>query len=96
MLCSVGGYSYAFVHRTFLEYFCAVEIRERFQTDQTLSFEQLKTETFGHWADESWHEVLCLLAGMIAPRLVAQILEYLLEGDQEKPGTVVVICAEVG
>ena len=75
MLCSVGGRSYAFVHRTFLEYFCAVEIRERFQTDQTLTLEQLKVEIFGHWADESWHEVLCLLAGMIAPRFVAQILE---------------------
>jgi len=47
--------------------------------DQTLTLEQLKKEIFGRWADESWHEVLCLLAGMIAPRFVAQILEYLLE-----------------
>jgi predicted NACHT family NTPase len=31
MLCSVGGRSYAFVHRTFLEYFCALEIAERFE-----------------------------------------------------------------
>ena len=84
MLSSVGGRSYAFVHRTFLEYFCAVEIRERFQTDQTLTLEQLKVEIFGHWADESWHEVLCLLAGMIAPRFVAQILEYLLEQPDPK------------
>jgi predicted NACHT family NTPase len=70
MLCSVGV-CYAFVHRTFLEYFCALEIRERFQTDQTLSIEQLKIEIFAHWSDETWHEVLCLLAGMIAPRFVA-------------------------
>ena len=66
MLCSAGGRSYAFVHRTFLEYFCAVEICQRFQIEQTLTFSQLKMEIFGHWADESWHEVLCLLAGMIA------------------------------
>lgn len=78
MLCSVGGHSYAFVHRTFLEYFCAVEIRECFQTEQTLTFEQLKTDIFGHWPDETWSEVLCLLAGMIAPHFVAQILEWLL------------------
>jgi predicted NACHT family NTPase len=79
MLCSVGGRSYAFVHRTFLEYFCALEIRERFQTDQTLTVGQLKMEIFAHWADESWQEVLCLLAGMIAPRFVAEVLEYLLQ-----------------
>ena len=79
MLCSVGGRSYAFVHRTFLEYFCALEIGERFETYQTLTIEQLKTEIFAHWADESWHEVLCLLAGMIAPRFVAEVLAYLLK-----------------
>ncbi|HEX7331636.1 MAG TPA: HEAT repeat domain-containing protein [Pyrinomonadaceae bacterium] len=78
MLCSVGGRSYAFVHRTFLEYFCAVEIRERFQTEQSLSLDQLKTEIFGHWADETWHEVLTLLAGMLAPKFLREILEWLL------------------
>jgi len=78
MLCSVGGRSYAFVHRTFLEYFCAVEIRERFQTEQSLSLDQLKTEIFGHWADETWHEVLSLLAGMLAPKFLREILEWLL------------------
>ncbi|GEM_PF-1239302 len=78
MLCSVGGQFYAFVHRTFLEYFCALEIRERFQTEQTLTIEQLKLNIFGHWTDESWHEVLCLLSGMLAPRFVAQILGWLL------------------
>src|SRR5271166_662374 len=69
----------AFVHRTFLEYFCALEIQERFQMEQTVSLEQLKSEIFAHWADESWHEVLCLLSGMIAPRFVAQVLAYLLQ-----------------
>jgi ABC-type cobalamin/Fe3+-siderophores transport system ATPase subunit len=80
MLCSLGGRSYAFVHRTFLEYFCALEIRLRFEQEQTLTLEQLKTEVYGrHWADESWHEALCLLAGMIAPRFVAEILDFLLQ-----------------
>ena len=78
MLCSVGGHSYAFVHRTFLEYFCATEIRDRFQTEQSLSLDQLKLEIFGHWADETWHEVLSLLAGMLAPKFLREILEWLL------------------
>lgn len=79
MLSSVGGQSYAFVHRTFLEYFCALEIREQFETTQTLTLEELKTEIFGHWPEETWHEVLCLLAGMLAPRFVREILDWLLK-----------------
>ena len=78
ILCAVGGNAYAFVHRTFLEYFTAVEIRERFQSAQTLTVDQLKTDIFGHWRDGTWEEVLCLLAGMIAPHFVAQILTWLL------------------
>ena len=78
MLCSMGGQSYAFVHRTFLEYFCAVEIRERFQAEQSLTLEQLKKDIFGLWPEETWHEVLCLLAGMLAPRFVAEILQWLI------------------
>jgi HEAT repeat protein len=85
MLCAVGGRSYAFVHRTFLEYFCAVEISDRFQTEQSLSIDQLKTEIFGHWNDETWHEVLCLLAGMLDPRFVRECLEWLIaQPDREE------------
>jgi len=79
MKTGLCGRSYAFVHRTFLEYFCALEILERFEKYQTLTIEQLKKEIFSHWKEESWHEVLCLLAGMIAPNFVTEILEYLLQ-----------------
>ena len=66
ILCFLGGDAYGFVHRTFLEYFCASEYVWQFKETQTLSIEQLKTEVFGkHWQDESWHEVLRLIAGMI-------------------------------
>ena len=84
MLCSVGGHNYAFVHRTLLEYFCAVEILHRFEKLKTLDTEHLKTEIYGHWPDETWHEVLCLLAGMLAPSFVEQVLAWLLE--QNDPG----------
>ncbi|NER46714.1 MAG: NACHT domain-containing protein [Symploca sp. SIO1A3] len=80
ILCFLGGDVYAFVHRTFLEYFCAWEYVWQFQQTQTLSIEQLKTEVFGkHWQDESWQEVLQLIAGMIDTKFVGQIIEYLIE-----------------
>jgi len=79
MLCFMGGGNYAFVHRTFLEYFCAEAIVDRFQVEQTLTLDALKTEIFGHWPDETWHEVLRLVAGQLAPKFVKEILEWLLE-----------------
>ncbi|MBG1262871.1 NACHT domain-containing protein, partial [Nostoc commune] len=84
MLCFLGADYYAFVHRTFLEYFCAWEFVWQFKETQTLSIEELKNEVFGkHWQDESWHEVLLLIAGMIEPRFVGEILDYLMAQDGE-------------
>lgn len=93
MLCSVGAGTYAFVHRTFLEYFCAVDIRERFQTERTLSEEQLKTEIFAHFRDETWHEVLSLLAGMLAPTFAGQMIDYLLDQAATENGADAVLLA---
>nr|WP_322683272.1 HEAT repeat domain-containing protein [Nostoc sp. DedQUE07]MDZ8128730.1 HEAT repeat domain-containing protein [Nostoc sp. DedQUE07] len=87
MLCFLGADYYAFVHRTFLEYFCAWEFVWQFKETQTLTIEELKNEVFGkHWRDESWHEVLLLIAGMIEPRFVGEILDYLMaqDGEEEK------------
>jgi predicted NACHT family NTPase len=79
ILCFAGGDSYVFVHRTFLEYFCADDLRVRFDYEKSIDADYLKRELYGrHWADESWHEVLCLLAGMIHPSTVGTILEFLL------------------
>ncbi|MGB6301834.1 MAG: HEAT repeat domain-containing protein [Rivularia sp. (in: cyanobacteria)] len=82
MLCYLGADYYGFVHRTFLEYFCAWEFVWQFKETQTLSIEQLKKEVFGkHWIDESWHEVLRLIAGMIEAKFVGEIIEFLMEID---------------
>lgn len=79
ILCFAGGDCYAFVHRTFLEYFCADDLRQRFEHEKSIDLEHLKTEIYGrHWQDESWHEVLCLLAGMIHPGKLAPLLEHVL------------------
>jgi len=87
MLCFLGADYYAFVHRSFLEYFCAEEFVQRFGkrgTDNGLSIEHLKTEVFGkHWHDETWHEVLRLITGMIDAEFVGEILEYLIVQDGE-------------
>jgi predicted NACHT family NTPase len=66
MLCFLGADYYAFVHRTFLEYFCAWEFVWQFKETQTLTIEELKDKVFGkHWQDETWDEVLLLISGMI-------------------------------
>jgi len=85
ILCFLGADSYGFVHRTFLEYFCAYEFVWQFKETQTLGIEELKTEVFGkHWRDESWHEVLRLIAGMIDAKFVGEIIEYLMAQKIDK------------
>jgi predicted NACHT family NTPase len=86
-LCFLGADSYAFVHRTFLEYFCAYEFVEQFGKrglEGGLTLEELKIEVFGkHWQDESWHEVLRLIVGMIDSSFAGQIIDYLMVLDGE-------------
>ena len=84
ILCFLGADSYGFVHRTFLEYFCASDVVYRFEKTQKLSLEDLKIEIFGkHWDDKSWHEVLCLIAGLIAGKFTGKLIEFLIEQDGE-------------
>ena len=82
ILCYRGADTYGFMHRTFLEYFCAVEIVHRFEKQRTLTFEQLRDEVFGqHWQDETWHEVLKLICGAIDSPFVGMLIEFFLQHD---------------
>lgn len=82
ILCYRGADTYGFMHRTFLEYFCAVEIVHRFEKQRTLSFEQLRDEVFGnHWQDEAWHEVLRLICGAIDPKFASELIEFLMSQE---------------
>ncbi|MBL8149111.1 MAG: HEAT repeat domain-containing protein [Blastocatellia bacterium] len=84
ILCYLRADSYAFVHRTFLEYFCAISIMEKF-SQQEISIESLKEDVFGkHWEDETWHEVLCLITSKLNSKNATQVINYLL--DQEEKG----------
>ena len=83
ILCDLGADNYGFIHRTFLEYFCASQVVNRVQALE-LSLDELKTEVFGpHWDDESWQEVLCLIAGLIAGKLTGELIQFLIEQDGE-------------
>ena len=90
ILCFLGGYNedyFAFVHRTFLEYFCAWEFVQQFEGQKTLDLDGLIQVYREHWRDESWHEVLCLIAGMLKnAKFTGNILEYLIgeDGESEK------------
>jgi predicted NACHT family NTPase len=84
ILCFLGADSYGFIHRTFLEYFCASQVVNRVQALE-LSLDELKAEVFGpHWDDESWQEVLCLIAGgLISEKLTGEVIQFLIEQDGE-------------
>jgi HEAT repeat protein len=78
----LGEDNFAFVHRTLLEYFCASAlVRQSLREESSLEF--LKTQVFApHWRDESWHEVLRLIAGMddqLPVEHIAKIIDFLLE-----------------
>lgn len=78
ILSLYGANLYGFVHRAFLEYFCASAFVWKFEKTKELTIEQLKTNVYGeHWEERSWHEVLCLICGMIDEKWVDRIIGYL-------------------
>jgi HEAT repeat protein len=87
ILSAFGPNLYGFVHRAFLEFFCAAAFVHQFEKARTLSLDQLEREVFGaHWADLSWHEVLRLICGMIGDKPAAAVSDYLLAEARPAPG----------
>ena len=80
VLSTYGAGLYGFVHRAFLEYFCATSFVRSFEKSQRLTLEQLKTDVFGrHWEDEAWREVLRLICGMLDESFTAELLDFLID-----------------
>ncbi|RXK84781.1 hypothetical protein EST62_08790 [Chlorobaculum sp. 24CR] len=77
ILCFVGADSYAFVHRTFLEYFCAADIVHQFNIAKTLDENGLIDLFDKHCRDDDWREVLRLICGQIDEQFVGKIVEHL-------------------
>jgi predicted NACHT family NTPase len=95
ILCFKGGESYGFVHRTFLEYFCAWYFVDQFETKQTKSIADLQNEVFGkHWRNPSWHEVLSLIVGMVDERFAGEIIDCLIKQDSSSDGFMNLFLAE--
>jgi hypothetical protein len=85
ILSLYGANLYGFVHRAFLEFFCASAFVWKFEKTKELDVEQLKTEVYGkHWEDQNWHEVLRLICGMIDEQWVGEIVESLMKLSYKK------------
>lgn len=77
ILCFVGADSYAFVHRTFLEYFCAADFVHQFNVAKTLDVEGLIAVFDQHCRHDEWREVLRLICGQIDEAFVGKIVVHL-------------------
>ncbi|MGM1062269.1 DUF4062 domain-containing protein [Saccharothrix sp. Mg75] len=85
ILSRFGPNLYSFVHRTFLEFFCADEVVRRFQREQSISLDQVVELYVEHRADATWREVLRLIASVLADRHVERISSRLLDVDLPWP-----------
>lgn len=79
ILSLYGGNVYGFVHRAFLEYFCAAAYAHKFEKTRELRIEELKSLYDRHWQDRSWHEVLCLICRMIGEKFAGEIIDFLID-----------------
>jgi len=78
ILCRYGSNLYGFIHRTFLEYFCACAIVRKFEKKHEFDIEDLKNIFKEHWGDKTWHEVLRLICGMIEENFAEVLICYLM------------------
>jgi len=77
ILCFLGADTYAFVHRTFLEYFCAAEYVHRFHVERTMPEADLIALFEKYCRDDDWREVLRLICCQIDDSFIALIIERL-------------------
>ncbi|QBD79847.1 NACHT domain-containing protein [Ktedonosporobacter rubrisoli] len=73
-----GEALYSFVHRTFQEYFAAVDVYERYQ--QAEDAQVVRKFLIAHLHDPHWREVIFLLLGKLKSGPVTRLLQALLEG----------------
>ncbi|MBI4671647.1 MAG: DUF4062 domain-containing protein [Chloroflexi bacterium] len=78
ILSLYGANLYGFVHRAFLEYFCAWAFVWRFEKTKEMTIDQLKEDVYRkHWEDQSWHEVLRLICSSINEKFAGQLIDFL-------------------
>jgi hypothetical protein len=69
-----GPALYGFVHRTFLEYLCALELTERFKAQQLDVDQVISLYVLPRLDDDTWHEIVRLLIGTLPPLAAERIL----------------------
>ena len=95
MLGYLGDRQYAFIHRTFLEYFCARDLKYRLERTSSLTVDGLRLLFRERWREDEWHEVLRLLCGLIGGEYAAQCAsELLTQGEQVDGHRAVLLAAE--
>jgi hypothetical protein len=72
---------YGFVHRTFLEYLCALELSERFKAQQLDIHSLIDGYVVSRLDDDTWHETLRLLLGLLPPIAAEQALLAILPSE---------------
>ena len=83
MLAYLGDRQYAFVHRTFLEYFCARDLKYRLERTSGFTVDELRKLFRDRWRQDEWLEVLRLLCGLIGAEHAGKCAsELLLEARQ--------------
>ena len=93
ILCLLGGDEYGFVHRCFLEFFCAwglVDTYNNTSEAERISLQTLLDDTFTkHWGDDRWHEVLRLIVARLSPsdaeRAMTQLLHLVHDSGSYEP-----------
>lgn len=78
ILSLYGANLYGFVHRAFLEYFCAAEFVHKFEKTRELDEDSLITSVYKvRLYQQNWHEVLRLICGLIGEKFAGAIVRYL-------------------
>ena len=82
ILCFRGAGSFGFVHRAFLEFFCASSLVFQFEKTQELSLDDLKEVFAAHWDAREWREPLRLICGMINEKFAGDVIDSLLDAPR--------------
>jgi hypothetical protein len=80
ILALYGVDLYGFVHRAFLDYFCARAIVRKFEKSRDIKPEELTRKIYGaHWKDPLWHEALSLICGMVDEKFARSVIDHLIK-----------------
>jgi len=86
MLAYLGDGQYAFIHRTFLEYFCARDVKYRLEKTSSFNVSDLLGVFRRRWRDDAWKEVLRLLCGLVGVEYAQDCISELLAEERGTDG----------